>query len=170
MSAVGSLAARAQQAVAPVIGFISTRSPEEAEVHTNAFRRGLEEVGYLEGNGVIVEYRWANGDYRKLPSLAADLLSRPLSLVAAFGAMLLYGAASAGIAALIQPIFDQVLPTRENLVPIAAAILIVYFLKGIGAYLSGYLMTDVGQITSSQADRLAAYVQAGGTLLGSRLP
>jgi subfamily B ATP-binding cassette protein MsbA len=66
-------------------------------------------------------------------------------LAAAFGAMVLYGAASAGIAALIQPIFDQVLPTRENLAPIAAAILIVYFLKGIGAYLSGYLMTDVGQ-------------------------
>src|SRR5919106_6902546 len=66
-------------------------------------------------------------------------------LTAACGAMVLYGAASAGIAALIQPIFDQVLPTRENLVPIAAAILIVYFLKGIGAYLSGYLMTDVGQ-------------------------
>jgi subfamily B ATP-binding cassette protein MsbA len=66
-------------------------------------------------------------------------------LMAALGAMVLYGAASAGIAALIQPIFDQVLPTRENLVPIAAAILIVYFLKGIGAYLSGYLMTDVGQ-------------------------
>ena len=66
-------------------------------------------------------------------------------LTAALGAMVLYGAASAGIAALIQPIFDEVLPTRENLVPIAAAILIVYFLKGIGAYLSGYLMTDVGQ-------------------------
>jgi subfamily B ATP-binding cassette protein MsbA len=59
--------------------------------------------------------------------------------------MMLYGAASAGIAALIQPIFDEVLPTRENLVPIAAAILLVYFLKGIGAYVSGYLMTDVGQ-------------------------
>src|SRR5688500_5588381 len=66
-------------------------------------------------------------------------------LTAAFAARLLYGAASAGIAALIQPIFDQVLPTRENLAPIAVAILIVYFLKGVGAYLSGYIMTDVGQ-------------------------
>jgi subfamily B ATP-binding cassette protein MsbA len=46
---------------------------------------------------------------------------------------------------LIQPIFDQVLPSRQNLLPIAAAILAVYLLKGIGAYLSGYLMTDVGQ-------------------------
>ena len=66
-------------------------------------------------------------------------------LLGALGAMLLYGAASAALAALIQPIFDQVLPNRENLVPIASAILVVYFVKGVGAYLSGYLMTDVGQ-------------------------
>ena len=63
----------------------------------------------------------------------------------ALAAMVLYGAASAGVAALIQPIFDEVLPTRTNLVPIAAAILVVYLLKGVSAYLSGYLMTDVGQ-------------------------
>ena len=59
--------------------------------------------------------------------------------------MVLYGAASAGVAALIQPIFDEVLPNRENLAPIAIAILVVYLLKGIGSYLSSYLMTDVGQ-------------------------
>ena len=59
--------------------------------------------------------------------------------------MVLYGAASAALAALIQPIFDQVLPSRQNLFPVAGAILAVYLLKGIGAYLSGYLMTDVGQ-------------------------
>lgn len=66
-------------------------------------------------------------------------------LIGALGAMGLYGAASAGVAALIQPIFDDVLASRANLVPIATAILIVYLVKGIGAYLSGYLMTDVGQ-------------------------
>jgi len=66
-------------------------------------------------------------------------------LLAALAAMLVYGAASAGVAALIQPIFDEVLPSREHLVPIAAAILGVYLTKGIAAYLSGYLMTDVGQ-------------------------
>jgi ATP-binding cassette, subfamily B, bacterial MsbA len=66
-------------------------------------------------------------------------------LLAAAAAMVVYGAASAALAALIQPIFDEVLPNRENLVPIAAAILIVYLVKGVGAYLSGYLMTDVGQ-------------------------
>ena len=63
----------------------------------------------------------------------------------ALAAMVLYGAASAGLAALIQPIFDEVLPNRENLATIAVAILAIYLFKGIGAYLSGYLMTDVGQ-------------------------
>jgi subfamily B ATP-binding cassette protein MsbA len=66
-------------------------------------------------------------------------------LAAALAAMLLYGAASAGLAALIQPIFDEVLPSRQNLAPIAVAILVIYVIKGGSAYLSGYLMTDVGQ-------------------------
>ena len=63
---------RAQQAT-PTIGFLSTRSPDEATLHTNAFRSGLEETGYVEGNSVAIEYRWAKGDYGKLPSLAAEL-------------------------------------------------------------------------------------------------
>jgi ATP-binding cassette, subfamily B, bacterial MsbA len=66
-------------------------------------------------------------------------------LAAALAAMMLYGAASAALAALIQPIFDEVLPARQNLLPIAVAILVVYLVKGAGSYLSGYLMTDVGQ-------------------------
>ena len=66
-------------------------------------------------------------------------------LASAFAAMALYGAASAGVVALIQPIFDDVLAARENLAPVAVAILVMYLVKGIAAYLSGYLMTDVGQ-------------------------
>jgi putative ABC transport system substrate-binding protein len=75
---------RAQQET-PTIGFLSTRSPDEAEIHTHAFRRGLEEMGYVEGRNVAVEYRWAKGDYSRLPSFAADLLGRHLSLVVAPG-------------------------------------------------------------------------------------
>jgi putative tryptophan/tyrosine transport system substrate-binding protein len=75
---------RAQQAT-PTIGFLSARSPDEAAIHTNAFRLGLEETGYVEGNSVAIEYRWAKGDYSKLPSFAADLLSRPIALLVAAG-------------------------------------------------------------------------------------
>jgi putative ABC transport system substrate-binding protein len=71
---------RAQQTV-PTIGFLSTRSPDEAAIHTNAFRAGLEETGYVEGRSVNIEYRWAKGDYSQLPSFAADLRGRPLALL-----------------------------------------------------------------------------------------
>src|ERR1700742_5130391 len=73
------------QTTMPVIGFLSTRSPDEAAVHTNAFRRGLEEMGYAEGRDLTIEYRWAKGDYGSLNSLAADLLGHPLALVVAAG-------------------------------------------------------------------------------------
>jgi putative tryptophan/tyrosine transport system substrate-binding protein len=75
---------RAQQAT-PTIGFLSTRSPDEATLHTNAFRSGLEETGYVEGSSIAIEYRWARGDYGKLPAFAAELLSRPIALLVAAG-------------------------------------------------------------------------------------
>jgi subfamily B ATP-binding cassette protein MsbA len=68
-----------------------------------------------------------------------------LRLAAALVAMAVYGAGTAGVATLIRPIFDEVLPTQRNLLPITLAILGVYVLKGLGAYLSSYLMADVGQ-------------------------
>jgi len=84
MAAALPAMSRAQEAM-PTIGFLSTRSPDEAAIHTNAFRRGLEGMGYVEGRGVAIEYRWAKGDYSRLQSFAADLLSRPLSLIVAAG-------------------------------------------------------------------------------------
>jgi putative tryptophan/tyrosine transport system substrate-binding protein len=82
----------------PLIGFLSSRSPDEATGHTNAFRRGLEEMGFVEGQSVAVEYRWAKGDYNLLPSLAADLLSRPLALMAATGDPAAKAAKATGVA------------------------------------------------------------------------
>jgi putative ABC transport system substrate-binding protein len=75
---------RAQQPL-PTIGFLSTRSPDEATIHTNAFRSGLEEMGYVEGRSVTIEYRWAKGDYSKLPAFAAELVGQPLALIVAAG-------------------------------------------------------------------------------------
>jgi putative ABC transport system substrate-binding protein len=88
--------ARAQQDI-PTLGFLSTRSPDEAALHTNAFRSGLEEMGYVEGKSVTVEYRWAKGDYSSLPSFAADLLSRPLALIVGAGDPAAKAAKAAGL-------------------------------------------------------------------------
>jgi putative ABC transport system substrate-binding protein len=73
------------QRTTPTVGFLSTRSPDEAAIHTNAFRRGLEEMSYVEGRSVSIEYRWARGDYGSLPSLVAELVSHPLSVIVGAG-------------------------------------------------------------------------------------
>jgi putative ABC transport system substrate-binding protein len=66
--------ARAQQGAMPVIGFMSGRSPADSAYLVDAFRQGLRETGYLEGETISVEYRWADGDYDRLPGFASDLL------------------------------------------------------------------------------------------------
>jgi ABC-type uncharacterized transport system substrate-binding protein len=105
---------RAQQD-APTIGFLSTRSPEEAEIHTNAFRRGLEEMGYVEGRNVAVAYRWAEGDYSQLRSFAADLLGRRPSLVVATGDPAARAAKAAGFSVPIVFVVGQD-PVQSGLV------------------------------------------------------
>ena len=69
----------------PVVGFLSTGSPDESAHLVAAFRRGLAENGYVEGKNVTVEYRWALGQYDRLPALAAELARRPLAVLVATG-------------------------------------------------------------------------------------
>jgi putative tryptophan/tyrosine transport system substrate-binding protein len=73
---VWSVAAGAQQPTMPAIGFLSSRSPDESKHLLAAFHRGLSDVGFVEGTNIAVEYRWALGEYEKLPALAADLVKR----------------------------------------------------------------------------------------------
>ena len=73
------------QATMPVIGYMSGRAPEESKHLTAAFHDGLRESGFVEGKNVAVEYRWAFGQYDRLPSLAADLVSRHVAVLVAVG-------------------------------------------------------------------------------------
>ena len=82
--AVRPLAAGAQNGV-PVIGFLSSASPDLHASLLQAFREGLRETGYVEGRNVAIEYRWANGQNERLPALAAELVSREVSVIAAPG-------------------------------------------------------------------------------------
>jgi putative ABC transport system substrate-binding protein len=79
------LAARAQRPV-PVVGFVSGRSVDESAPHGAAFRKGLNEAGMLEDQNVTVEYRWLDGKYDRLPMLMADLVGRPVAVIATAGA------------------------------------------------------------------------------------
>ena len=115
-AAAWPVAARTQQTTLPMVGVLGAPAPEQIRDQIVAFQRGLKEGGYVDGENVIVEYRWAEGQYNRLPAMAAELMARPADVILALAPPAAVAAkAATGIVPIIFVIGAD--PVKLGLVP-----------------------------------------------------
>ena len=114
-AAMWSLGARAQTSSLPVIGFLNSASPGPAATLVAAFRQALERAGFIEGRNIAIEYRWADGEYDRLPALAADLVRDGVTVIAATGGLVAAQAAEAATKTIPVLFIAGLDPIREGL-------------------------------------------------------
>jgi putative ABC transport system substrate-binding protein len=110
------LALRAQQPAMPAIGFLNAASPEQFGHIVRAFQTGLNETGYVENRNVTIDYRWANGQYDRLPALAAELVGRRVSVIATGSNIIAAKAARAATATIPIVFLTGGNPVKDGLV------------------------------------------------------
>jgi putative ABC transport system substrate-binding protein len=150
------LSARAQQPAMPVIGLLDTRSPEALTDRLRGFRRGLKDTGYVEGENVAIEYRWAENQLDRLPVLAAELVRRRVALIATSGGPAVAFAAKAATTTI--PIVFAVADDPVRLGLVAS-------LSRPDGNLTGINFL-VGELTAKRLELLRALVPAATRLAG----
>jgi len=149
-AAVWPLAARAQQAAIPVIGFLNTTSPDGYTERLRSFRQGLKDTGFVEGENVAIEYRWAENQIDRLPAQAADLVRRRVSVIVTSGGVPAHFAAKAATTTMPIVFLSAQDPVRLGLVASLAR---------PGGNLTGFNMFT-GELATKQLELLRALVPA----------
>jgi putative tryptophan/tyrosine transport system substrate-binding protein len=113
--AAGTVRATAQQSPTPVVGFLRVTSAADAKNLVSAFRKGLNEAGFIEGQNIVVEYRWADGHGDRLPALAVDLVQRQVAVIVGHSSAVMAAKAATTAIPIVAVVGDD--PVQTGLVP-----------------------------------------------------
>jgi putative tryptophan/tyrosine transport system substrate-binding protein len=149
----GPLAVRAQQKPLPVVGYLSPKSPEAGVPDVAAFRQGMEEIGFVEGRNVAIEYRWGYDQYDRLPALAADLVARKVSVIFALSIVATVAAKAA----------TSTIPIVFTVGPDPVALGLVASLSHPGGSLTGVAFL-FGELWSKRLELVHALVPKAGSI------
>jgi ABC-type uncharacterized transport system substrate-binding protein len=146
------LPARAQQPALPVVGFLNPESPDGFADRLRGFRQGLKDTGYVEGENVVIDYRWAEGQLERLPALAADLVRRQVSVIAAFAGDAAALAAKAATTTIPIVFLNGVDPIKTGLVASQSDLDMAF--STMAAQNAGALFVDGNPFFVSRRDQL----------------